>query len=611
MIAEIATALRENWKVFLGIHVAANVVSIVVLVPLCTMLAGLLILTSGDVALTDEDILMFAMSPVGFLAVLLIAALFMTLLVFEQAAMFLAGFSTAAGRSISTLRLGYYLLQRLLPLFGFALRLILRALLVAAPFVAVAALIFFRYLTDFDINFYLAEKPPVLWWAGSAIVMTLFAMFWPLMRVLATWVVSFPLLLVENSSPREAVSRGRTKSAHLRSRITFALLAWLLLNAVLFAIAGWLFNLGVQFAAMVAGNSLQAMAYLMGSLLVCWAITNVLITFFSSAVLSLGILHLYRRLFSSADDDRFDQRLVRPRVNRSSKVSAAALATLLLFVVVGAGFMLKASFDNIDPGQSSEIIAHRGASFDAPENTLAAVEEAIRQGADWVEVDAQETREGEIVVIHDRDLMKVGGSPLTVWGATLSELQGVDIGSRFDAKFSAERVPTLQQLLETCRGRIGVNIELKYYGQETRFEERVVRIVEAMNMQDDIVAMSLNYAGVQKLRSLRPDWTIGLLSSVAIGDLTQLDADFFAINGRFASRRFIRHAHDRERGTLVWTINDPVQMSAMMSKGVDGIITDRPGLANEVRAQRGKLSVVERFMIQFASLFGGRIKTVQ
>jgi len=187
----------------------------------------------------------------------------------------------------------------------------------------------------------------------------------------------------------------------------------------------------------------------------------------------------------------------------------------------------------------------------------------------------------------------------------------VDIGSRFDAKFSAERVPTLQQLLETCRGRIGVNIELKYYGQETRFEERVVRIVEAMNMQDDIVAMSLNYAGVQKLRSLRPDWTIGLLSSVAIGDLTQLDADFFAINGRFASRRFIRHAHDRERGTLVWTINDPVQMSAMMSKGVDGIITDRPGLANEVRAQRGKLSVVERFMIQFASLFGGRIKTVQ
>ena len=97
------------------------------------------------------------------------------------------------------------------------------------------------------------------------------------------------------------------------------------------------------------------------------------------------------------------------------------------------------------------------------------------------------------------------------------------------------RPPTLRQLLETCRGRIGVNIELQYYGQEARFEERVVSIVEAMNMQDEIVAMSLNYAGVQKPRSLRPSWRVGLLSSVAIGDLTQLDADFFAINGRFVS----------------------------------------------------------------------------
>ena len=611
MIVEIVTALRENWRVFLGIHVAANVVSILLLVPLCTMLAGFLILTSGDVALTDEDILVFAMSPVGFLAVLLIAALFMTLLVFEQAAMFLAGFHATAGRSVSALRLGHYLLQRLWPLFRFALRMLLRALLVAAPFVAVAALIVYRYLTDFDINFYLTEKPPVLWWAGGAIVMTLLAMVWPLMRVLATWVVSFPLLLVENNSAREAVSRGRTKSAPLRSRIAFALLAWLLLNAALFAIAGWLLNLGVQLAVLVAGNSLQVMAYLMGGLLACWAFTNVVITFFSSAVLSLGILHLYRRLFSSADTDRFDERLESPHATRTLKVSGAALAILLLLAAVGAGFMLKTSFDNIDPGQSSEIIAHRGASFDAPENTLAAVEEAIRQGADWVEVDVQETREGEIVVMHDSDLMKVGGSPLTVWGATLSELQGVDIGSRFDAKFSAERVPTLQQLLETCRGRIGVNIELKYYGREARFEERVVSIVEVMNMQDEIVAMSLNYAGVQKLRSLRPSWRVGLLSSVAIGDLAQLDADFFAINGRFVSRRFVRSAHDRQRGVLVWTINDPVQMSAMMSKGVDGIITDRPGLANEVRAQREELSVVERFIIQFASLFGDRIESVQ
>jgi glycerophosphoryl diester phosphodiesterase len=158
--------------------------------------------------------------------------------------------------------------------------------------------------------------------------------------------------------------------------------------------------------------------------------------------------------------------------------------------------------------------------------------------------------------------------------------------------------------LEFCKNRINVLIELKYYGQEKRLEERVVNIVEAAGMQDQIRVMSLSYPGIQKMKFLRPEWKTGLLSSVSIGDITRLDADFFAVNASFASRAFIRHIHQRGRKVLVWTVNDPVSISAMMSKGVDGIITDEPQLAANIRLERAELSLHQRIMIQLASLIG-------
>ena len=156
-----------------------------------------------------------------------------------------------------------------------------------------------------------------------------------------------------------------------------------------------------------------------------------------------------------------------------------------------------------------------------------------------------------------------------------------------------------------------VVVELKYYGGEVRFEERVIEIIESRNMQDRVVLMSLSYAGVEKLNALRPDWNVGLLSSVVIGNISRLNADFFAVNGRLATRGFIRSVHDRKHKVLVWTINDPAEITAMISKGVDGIITDRPGLAKSIREQRAELEAHELLIIRLASLLGGRVETEQ
>ena len=236
------------------------------------------------------------------------------------------------------------------------------------------------------------------------------------------------------------------------------------------------------------------------------------------------------------------------------------------------------------------IMAHRGAALHAPENTLASVHRAISDSTDCIEIDVQETADGEVVVLHDSDFMKLAGVDRKVWDATLAQLRDIDVGSWFGSEFSGERVPTLLEVLEEARGESGVVIELKYYGHDQQLEQRVVDIVEQTEMADDVAIMSLKYDGIQKIRALRQNWTIGLLSAKAIGNLAELDVDFLAVNMSMAEPRLIRRAHASGKRVFVWTVNDPVSMSRMMSLGVDGIITDEPAMARavlEIRSRDG------------------------
>jgi glycerophosphoryl diester phosphodiesterase len=250
------------------------------------------------------------------------------------------------------------------------------------------------------------------------------------------------------------------------------------------------------------------------------------------------------------------------------------------------------------------VIAHRGGAKVAPENTIAAFTRAIQDGADQVELDVQETADGEVVVIHDSDLMKIAGVDLRIWDATLEQIGEIDIGSHFSVEFRDQRIPRLADALQLCKGKVTVNIELKYYGHDKQLEQRVAEIVEAAGMESQIVAMSLEYEAVQKMKQLRPKWTVGLLTATAIGDVTKLDADFLAVSSSMASRQFIRRARGRRKPVYVWTVNDPIQLSRMISMGVDGVITDEPGLARSVLARRAQMSPVERLLINLAFWIG-------
>jgi glycerophosphoryl diester phosphodiesterase len=159
-------------------------------------------------------------------------------------------------------------------------------------------------------------------------------------------------------------------------------------------------------------------------------------------------------------------------------------------------------------------------------------------------------------------------------------------------------------VLSECKGRIRVNIELKYYGHDEQLEQRVVEIVESLGMSSNVVVMSPKADAVKKIKSLRPGWKAGLLMSVSAGGLKNIEADFVAVNASFVDRKFVNSVHDLGKEVYVWTVNDAPTMSAMLSRGVNGVITDKLALARSVLDVRASLSPPERLLLELAGRFG-------
>ena len=230
-----------------------------------------------------------------------------------------------------------------------------------------------------------------------------------------------------------------------------------------------------------------------------------------------------------------------------------------------------------------EVMAHRGSSNEAPENTKAAFELAIEQHSDYIELDIQQTKDGELVVMHDSNLKRVTGIDKFVYECTYEELLEYDIGSHFDPKFSDERVMRLEEVLRMTKGKIKLNIEIKPTGHEKDLERQLVDILKLYRMEESCVITSMNYKILQTIKSLNPDLKTGYVLTVALGEFYKMnDVDCFSIQMGYISENVVAKAHEYHKEIYVWTVNTQNDIVKMIDLGVDGIISDEPQLAHEL-----------------------------
>jgi glycerophosphoryl diester phosphodiesterase len=232
------------------------------------------------------------------------------------------------------------------------------------------------------------------------------------------------------------------------------------------------------------------------------------------------------------------------------------------------------------------ILAHRGASHRAPENTLAAFRLAAEIGADGIELDVQLCQDGEAVVIHNSTVDETTDGGGRVKDFTLTELQELDAGSWYTAEFRGEHIPSLAQVLHELGARLIFNIELKTGSSfSDGLEAEVVRLVEDANMVHRVIISSFNPVALWRVHRLNRNIPIGLLYAP---DQPRHLRDRWlqplarpnALHPRWdmLDEQSVAAAHRQGLRVHPWTCNDPDAMLRLVGWGVDAIITDRPDL---------------------------------
>lgn len=234
------------------------------------------------------------------------------------------------------------------------------------------------------------------------------------------------------------------------------------------------------------------------------------------------------------------------------------------------------------------IFAHRGASAHAPENTLAAFELAVAQGAPAVELDVKLTSDRYLVVLHDHTLQRTTNGSGLLAATSFEALRELDAGSWKDAKFAGEKVPLLEEVLEVVGKKVLINIELTNY--TTPYDglpHEVIALVQKHGLQDRVIFSSFNFNNLILAKKNLPETPCGqLILPGRTGWLERLAARFIQIEAEHpftadVDEAYVERTHKRDRRVHVWTVNDPADMRRLRSFGVDGIFTDDPLLAQE------------------------------
>ncbi len=232
------------------------------------------------------------------------------------------------------------------------------------------------------------------------------------------------------------------------------------------------------------------------------------------------------------------------------------------------------------------IGAHRGFNKKYPENTLLAFRKAIEAKADYIELDVHFSADREIVVIHNETTGNVANKNLVVKETNLDVLKSLDIGD-------GEKIPTLQEVFDLCKGKIGINIEIKAKG----LAESVVNLVEKNGMIDDIIISSFMHSEVAQAKKLKPEINCATLEPTGgnyfafflaflnkmgfIKHALSIQADSINPISMMTSKKLCTKAH--ALGLLVnpWAADKPKDWETLINNGVDSIITNDPeGLYN-------------------------------
>ncbi len=260
-------------------------------------------------------------------------------------------------------------------------------------------------------------------------------------------------------------------------------------------------------------------------------------------------------------------------------VVATSLASVGLWSLPDAQKMA----EELSPFRKPAITCHRGYSAVAPENTLPAFQAAIDFGADCVELDVQMTSDGVVMISHDPSLKRCTGVDRRICDMSYEEVRSLDAGSFFGPEYAGTQIPTLQEVIDLCKGKIRMNIEIKDNSKTPELEAETARLIRENGITDEVCVTALNYQSLEKIKAADPDIRTGYILAVGIGNYYDLpDADFFSVETTFITAGMVSRIHLLGKTVSAWTVDRAEDVDTLRNKGVDDLITGDPQMVKEV-----------------------------
>ncbi len=263
----------------------------------------------------------------------------------------------------------------------------------------------------------------------------------------------------------------------------------------------------------------------------------------------------------------------------------------IYFLLMYSPAMYRGKSELADTTKHIEITGHRGAAGLAPENTLAAIKAGLAQNVNRIEIDVHQTKDNQIVVLHDPTIDRTTNGKGYIKDMTFREIRKYSAGAWFDEKFNDEKIPSLDEVLKLISGKATLVIEIKAFDNYYQgIEKRVINIIHKHHANDWVAVCSFDDEVLIKIHELDKNivlhklflFKFPFLKLFNDGKLRIVDfqyynfVDEFSVYYPFANKRLIKKVHSLNKKINVWTVDDTLKINRLINLGIDGIITNHP-----------------------------------
>ncbi len=566
-------------------------VSLLVLHPLTVALSQALVARAGEPFAGNFDLLPFLLSPAGMMTALVLTGSAIFLRALEFGGLTLIAWDGRCGRPPALLRGAYRLASRLpslLALTGIAFAV---GALLLIPVGAAAWMAKALWLGGGDIYFYVTTQPPEFFYAvvlvGTVAACALAAGVMLVLR----WFLAVPFAVIGGLSAVEALRRS---AAATRGRRLKLLVRLAVIGAAVFAVAAL-----ASFAFTALFDTLFNPAHPMRAgarALLILAIAAGVLTTLTAGLARAAFAVLGAGLYADAGTEERFSEIVPEGAESGLWIVCGVLAFVAAAQIVWA-------FEEFDIDGPLYVTAHRAGSSAAPENTLPALERAIADGADFAEVDVQETSDGQVIVVHDTDFRRVAGVARPVWEMSFDEVRQLDAGSWFGPEFRGTIIPQLGEFARAAKGRIRLNVEVKNNGHGQDLAARTIRILSEEGVLNDAVITSLDLGLLAQVRKLDSDIKTGFIASTGLGNMLAVDVDFYSLAIRIATPAAIRRIADTDRTVHVWGAGNETAITDAILAGATNVIVDDPAAAKRTVTALLEMTAPEVAFLRMRRLF--------